>query len=165
VHFVHTSMAKNKRQAYAVSVGAGHQVRAEKRKEKRQAAASASCGIRRMRNGVRSAYACWRRWMWSRFDEPWRAVAAVTLTSPFLCRRSPSLVFVVCLCVLPLSLFSSTPLILGELVALLPVSPVCRAVVPRAPDRPLSVTCAARDACSRPPRSGEKHSGNTCFQQ
>lgn len=29
VHFVHTSMAKNKRQAYAVSVGAGHQHSAE----------------------------------------------------------------------------------------------------------------------------------------
>ena len=29
VHFVHTNMAKNKRQAYAVSVGAGHQHSAE----------------------------------------------------------------------------------------------------------------------------------------
>lgn len=29
VHFVHTSMAKNKRQAYAVSAGAGHQHSAE----------------------------------------------------------------------------------------------------------------------------------------
>merc|ERR1711937_456694 len=50
---------------------------------------------------------------------------------------------------------TSTPLNLGVLVALSPVFPEFLVPVPTDPVRPLSVTCAVRDACSLPSAPGE----------